>query len=232
MKHSFIFVLLICFSWQARAQCSFIKGSFVLRDGRQLSGSLRLAFPTAQAASALHYYDGKQEREFTPDLMRNCILGKHTFIVARNFVAPDDQGGISVDQDFVEVVDTTGSVQLFSYSYEAYIDPSWTGGAPVMMASGLMGGSMSKAGGYAKRRIMVLRKAGSQQFVPYTAGEKRLRLKLNNDEGPTETDVASTVAFFSNDPALQDLILKDKLPSSQLLTAVRAHNSGAKKPTH
>ena len=225
--------MLICFSWQARAQYSFTKGSFILRDGRQLSGSLRLEFPTAQAALALHYYDGKQEEEeFTPDLVRNCILGKHTFIVARNFVAPDDHGGISVDQDFVEVMDTTGSVQLFSYSYEAYIDPSWTGGAPVMMSSGLMGGSMGKAGGYTKRRIMVLRKAGTQQFVPYTAGEKRLLLKLSNNEGPAETDMASTMAFFSNDPALQDLILKGKLPSSQLLTAVRAHNSGAKKPTH
>jgi len=100
------------------------------------------------------------------------------------------------------------------------------------MSSGLMGGSMGKTGGYAKKRIMVLRKAGSQQFVPYTAGEKRLLLKLSNDEGPAETDMASTVAFFSNDPVLQDLILKGKLPSSQLLIMVRAYNSGAKEPAH
>ena len=232
MKYSFIFILLICFSWQARAQYSFIKGSFVLRDGRQLSSSLRLEFPTAQAASALHYYDGKQEETFTPDLVRNCTLGKHPLIVAHNFVAPNDHGGISVDQDFVEVMDTTGSVQLFSYFYEAYIDLNWTGGAPVMMFSELMGGSMGKVGGYTKGRIMVLCKAGSQQFVPYTAGEKRLLLKLSNDECPAETDMASTVVFFSNDPVLQDLILKSELLFSQLLTTVRTYNSGAKNPAH
>lgn len=135
MNHPFIFVLLICSSWQTRAQYSFTRGSFLLRDGQQLTGSLRLEFPTAQAASALHYYDGKQEEEFTPNLGRNCTLGKHTFIVARNFVASDDHNGISVDQDSVELVDTTGSVQLFGYPYEACIDPSWTGGAQVMMAS-------------------------------------------------------------------------------------------------
>jgi hypothetical protein len=229
MKQALRIGLLICFSLQARAQYSFTKGSCVLRDGRQLTGSLRLEFPTAQAASALHYYDGKQEEEFTPELVRNCTLGKHSFIVARNFVAPDDHGGIPVDQDFVEVVDTAGSVQLFSYCYEAYIDPSWTGGAPTMMAGGRMTGGMGTAGGYAKKRIMVLRKAGSQQFVPYTAGEKKTLLKLNNDKSPTDADVAATVAFFPNDPALQDLILKGKLASSQLLATVQAYNGGAKK---
>ena len=230
MKQSFILVLLICFSWQARAQYSFTKGSFILRDGRQLTRSLRLEFPTAQVASTLHYYDGKQEEEFTPDLVRSCTLGKHAFIIARNFVAPDDHGGMPVDQDFVEVVDTTVSVQLFSYSYEAYIDPSWTGGAPAMMVGGRMSGGMGTAGGYAKKRIMVLRQAGSQQFVPYTAGEKKTLLKLNNDKSPADTDVASTVAFFANDPALQDLISKGKFPASQLLATVRTYNSGAKTP--
>ena len=230
MKQLLIVGFLICFSWQAKAQYSFTKGSCVLRDGRQLTGSLRLEFPTAQTASALHYYDGKQEEEFTPDLVRNCTLGKHGFIVARNFVAPDDHGGVPVDQDFVEVVDTTGSVQLFYYSYEAFVDPSWTGGAPVMMAGGGIG-SMGRAGGYTKKRIIVLREAGSQQFVPYTAGEKKTLLKLTNDKSPADTDVAATVAFFANDPVLQDLILKGKLPSSQLLATVRAYNSGAKKPT-
>ena len=192
--------MLICFSWQTRAQYSFIRGGFVLRDGQQLNGSLRLEFPTAQAASALHYYDGKQEEEFTPDLVRNCTLGKHTFIVAHNFVAPNDHGGISLDQDFVEVIDTTGNVQMFSYFHEAYIDPSWTGCAPVMMASGLMGSRMGKAGGYAKKRIMVLCKAGSRQFLPYTAGEKRLLLKLSNDEGPAETEYGLYRGLFFQRP--------------------------------
>jgi hypothetical protein len=191
---------------------------------------MRLNFPTAQASSVLRYYDGKQEEEFTPDLVRHCTLGKHTFIVARNFVAPDDHGGVPVDQDFVEVVDTTGSVQLFYYSYEAAIDPSWTGGAPTMMAGGQMG-RMGTAGGYAKKRIMVLRKAGTQVFVPYTAGEKKALLNLTNDKKPADTDVAATVAFFANDPVLQDLILKGKLPDYQLLATVRAYNSGAKMPT-
>ena len=192
--------MLICFSWQTRAQYSFIRGGFVLRDGQQLNGSLRLEFPTAQAASALHYYDGKQEEEFTPDLVRNCTLGKHTFIVAHNFVAPNDHGGISLDQDFVEVIDTTGNVQMFSYFHEAYIDLSWTGGAPVMMSSELMGSRMGKAGGYAKKRIMVLCKAGSRQFLPYTAGEKRLLLKLSNDEGPAETEYGLYRGLFFQRP--------------------------------
>jgi hypothetical protein len=232
MKQTFTLLFLLCFSWQARAQYSFTKGSCVLRDGRQLTGSMRLDFPTAQTAAALRYYNGKQEEEFTPDLVRHCILGKHTFIVGRNFVAPDDHGGIPVDQDFVEVVDTTGGIQLFNYFYEAAVDPSWTGGAPTMMAGGMMSGGRGNVGGYTKKRILLLRKAGSQQFVPYTAGEKKTLLKLNNDKAPADNDVAATVAFFANDPALQELILKGKLPSYQLLETVRAYNSGAKKPTH
>src|SRR4051812_28404002 len=66
MKPLLLIGLLLGLAAPAQAQYSFGKGSCVLRDGRQITGSMRLNFPTAQASSVLRYYDGKQEEEFTP----------------------------------------------------------------------------------------------------------------------------------------------------------------------
>lgn len=212
------------------AQPSFTKGSCTLQDGRQLNGNFNLRLATAQSSAMLTYYDGKHEQQFEPNEVRRCTLGRRSYTVGGNFVAPDDKGGVPVDRDFVEVVDTTGKIRLFRYEYEGYLG----GGSyapPVMMPAPGGGYGMHGGGGggpgYRRTDILLLCAGTGQPMVPYTPGP-RSGLFTPAEEKLILTSVGATTAFFLDDPILQKRIETGKLPQSKLVAAVRAYNSGVR----
>ena len=222
----------------AWAQPGFSKGSCVLLDGQELKGAFQLRLATVQSPAILVYYDGKQEQQFEPTQVRRCTLGRRSYVVAGNFVAPDDKGGLPVDHDFVEVLDTTGRVQLFRYDYEGYLG-SYPGGyvLPAVAAVGAAvasGGTMMfipMGGGpsYQKTYLLLLRAGPGQPLVPYSPGPRK-GLFSTEQEKLIMPAVGATTDFFSEDEVLRKRIETGRLSPAQLPAAVRAYNQGLRLP--
>ncbi|WP_022825945.1 hypothetical protein [Hymenobacter norwichensis] len=222
---------------QKSAFAQYIKGSCLLQDGRQLNGMFQLRLATAQSPTILVYHTMKQaDQEFEPSQVKHCTIGRRSYTVGGNFVAPDDKGGIPIDNDFVEVVDTTGRVQLFRYEYEGYV-----GGnpgdyiIPVALAAASMaaGSPMTFVGGgrqYQRTYILLLRAGTGQPLVPYTPGP-RPGLFTSEQEKLIMPSVGATTAFFSEDTELQRRIETGKITQVTLPAVVRAYNAGAKLKT-
>ncbi|HEX8426633.1 hypothetical protein [Hymenobacter sp.] len=226
----FFFLIAIISTTLVNAQPGFTKGSCVLKDGQQLNGNFNLRTATAQSSAILVYYDRKEEQQFEPSEVKRCTLGRRSYIVGGNFVAPDDKAGIPVDRDFVEVIDTTGGIQLFRYEYEGYLNSSRggyvipmsvrAGSLPVMMYGG-------GAGGYRRTDILLLRAGTKGPLVPYTPGP-RIGLFTPAEEKIILVAVGATTAFFADDPELQKRIETGKLSEARLGEAVRAYNAGVR----
>lgn len=222
----------------ARAQPGFAKGSCLLQDGQELKGAFQLRLATVQSPAILVYYDGKQEQLFEPAQVRRCTVGRRAYVVGGNFVAPDDKGGLPVDRDFVEVLDTTGRVQLLRYDYEGYLGSS-PGGyflpAAVAMATGVASGGammlmpMGGGPGYQKTYLLLLRAGAGQPLVPYTPGPRKGLFTPDQEKLILPTVGAST-DFFPDDAVLRKRIETGKLPQAQLPAAVRAYNAGVRLP--
>ncbi|MBC6698229.1 hypothetical protein [Hymenobacter sp. BT190] len=215
------------------SQPGFSKGSCVLRNGQQLHGNFNLRTATAQSPAILVYYDGQAEQEFEPTQVRHLSLGRRSYIIGGNFVAPDDKDGIPVDHDFVEVIDTTGGVQLFRYEYVGYSSSSR---ASYSMPMGNGPGNMMYGGGgdgYRRTDILLLRAGTGQPLVPYMPGSRDSigsseEGNASLQEKPVSTAVGATTAFFVNDPELQKRIESGKLSEARLEAAVRAYNAGVR----
>ena len=216
------------------AIAQYTKGSCVLQDGRELTGVFQLRLATVQSPATLVYHSIKQaDQEFEPSQVKRFTLGRRGYCTGGNFVAPDNKGGIPVDHDFVEVLDTTGRVQLFRYEYEGYV-----GGnpgdyiVPVALAAATMaaGAPMMFVGGgnqYQRTYILLLRAGKGQPLVPYTPGP-RPGLFTSEQEKIIMPSVDATAAFFPDDPELQKRIKTGKITQVTLPAAVRAYNAGAK----
>ena len=242
MRGNFLLCLLSVFyllrPGSAWAQPGFSKGSCVLLDGQELKGAFQLRLATVQSPAILVYYDGKQEQQFEPTQVRRCTLGRRGYVVGGNFVAPDDKGGLPVDHDFVEVLDTTGRVQLFRYDYEGYLG-SYPGGymLPAMAAVGTAvasGGAMlfvPTGGGpsYQKTYLLLLRAGAGQPMVPYSPGPRK-GLFSTEQEKLIMPAVGATTDFFPEDEVLRKRIETGKLSPAQLPAAVRAYNQGVRLP--
>ncbi|QNH63437.1 hypothetical protein [Hymenobacter sediminicola] len=228
----------LCWSGSAWAQMgTYTKGSCVLADGRQLQGGFQLRLATAQSPAILVYHDsdGKQpDQEFEPAQIKRCTVGRRSYIVGGNFVAPDNKGGIPVDKDFVEVLDTLGRVQTFRYTYEGYVSSN-PGDyiLPVALAatSLAVGGPMVFLGGggkqYQPTYILLLRAGNGQPLVPYTPGPQP-GLFTSEQEKLIMPSVGATTAFFTDDPELQRRIETGRITQVRLPEVVQAYNTGIK----
>jgi hypothetical protein len=217
--------MLLFISRSVWSQPGFTKGRCVLRNGQQLQGNFQLRTATAQSPAILVYYEGREEREFEPTEVKHFTLGRRSYIVGNDFVAPDDKDGIPVDHDFVEVVDTTGSVQLFRYEYMGYLLRNGT--SYTMPVGGVMMHGGGGADGYRRTDILLLRAGAGKPLVPYIPGP-RAGLFAPEEEKGMLTAVGATTAFFVNDPELQKRIETGKLPEARLEAAVRAYNAGVR----
>lgn len=220
--------ILLLASRSAWAQSGFTKGSCALRNGQQLHGNFNLRTATAQSPAILIYHEGSEEREFEPAEVKFFTLGRRSYIVGGNFVAPDDKEGIPVDRDFVEVIDTTGGIQLFRYEYVGYLASNGSG--YMIPTGGAAGGMMHGGGGangYRRTDILLLRAGANQPLVPYTLGP-RSGIFTDEKDKVVLTAVGATTSFFVDDPELQKRIETGKLPEARLEAAVRAYNAGVR----
>lgn len=210
-----------------RAQYGPAKGTCLLRDGQQLAGTTRIVAATAQAPSTFIYYEKNQPQELTPDEVRTCQVGKHQFIVSGGFVAPDDRGGLPVDRDFIEIIDTTGGVQVFAYTYERFIAAKNMRGTVVAMPSGNM---MSTAGQdtYHSFTLYLMRARGSRAFMPY-AVKITPGFLTNKKELDNQADAVTLQKLFPEDPVLQQELLAGKIGNKQLPEVVLAYNQGVRR---
>jgi hypothetical protein len=216
---------------------TYVKGNCVLQNGQQLNGSFQLRLATAQSPAILVYHSAKQaDQEFEPSQVKHCTLGRRSYIVGGNFVAPDNKGGIPVDLDFVEVLDTVGRVQMFRYEYEGFVSGNpgdyivplalmaatiaMTAEAPMMFVGG--GGKQ-----YQRTYILLLRARNEEPLVPYTPGP-RPGLFTSEQEKLVMPSVDATTAFFHDDSELQKRIKTGKITQVTLPAAVRAYNAGLK----
>ncbi|MBJ6111402.1 hypothetical protein JAO73_20445 [Hymenobacter sp. BT523] len=232
-----LFGLLLGTGLPGHAQLGFSKGTCTLANGEQLNGSFQLRLATVQSPAILVYYDGKQEQELEPAAVKRCTLGRRSYVVGGNFVAPDEKGGVPVDRDFVEVVDTAGRVQVFRYEYEGflggsrggYIVPAAAFAAGLGMAGGPMFVPMGSGPGYKKTYILLLRSGAGQPLVPYSPGPRK-GLFTPAEEKFILPAVGATTAFFPDDAELQKRIETGKVTQLQLPAAVHAYNTGVRLP--
>lgn len=230
-----LFIIAACaFTNVVYAQFGPAKGGCLLTDGRQLAGTTRLIMATAQAPATLVYYEKSQPEEFSPDQVRSCQIGKRQFITAGNFVAPDDNGGVNVDHDFVEVIDTAGQIQVFAYTYEQYVANKSSGGVPMYIPSaGMPSGGMMVGGGgggprYRQHTVYLLRASGSRGFTPYFLETKEGSF-FNKKQVDTNADQLTINNLFTDDPTLQQEMAAGKISEKELPAIVAAYNKGLKR---